>query len=670
MQEQPPNQNTTAIAASAEARPAPSQPNAAPRRLHWAAIAGIALAQVLAYAGQSVLARANEFDPILGSKQALAGSLLIAAALLFGAGARRLILPGAEPKLPPPQARRAALGWLLAAMALSVAATGLFAARGESPAVVIAWLASMAALLGSQLWGRHPARLRIAPEQRPYLAGLGVLLLLGLLTRAYRLATLPYNLDGDFASVGLQARAMLKGEVPQIFAYGWASIPVLGYGPAWLSMAVFGDTLAGLNASGVIEGLLIVVGVFLLGRELFHARVGLIAAALLTISYTHLAASRQAAYLDPVVALVFAIYFLLIGLRDDRGWAIVASGMLTALCFQLYYSGRLVVVIVGFMLLHLLLFRRQWLWKRRWSMPLWALALLISTGPMLVLFARDSNAFLTRTREVFILSPHIIVHEQNVYKVTSITGILLQQARRTALLFHYYRDTGTQFGLQLPFLDPLTAIFFTLGIGYALFRWRQLGAGLLLGWTGLGMLIGCFLTANPPFWPRLLVLLAPTALLAALPLALIYEYSRAHFGSVGRRAAPVLLAVLLAGGGWLNWNAYVAVKGRWATPRTFIGRYLAEQPPDARAYLISANYTFADREFQFLAPGRLVANLKPEQLAGTIAPAGTPTLVIVAAESAEQLQQLQQRYPGQAVEQHSGNDGNQPIFYVMQMPDR
>ena len=58
-------------------------------------------------------------------------------------------------------------------------------------------------------------------------------------------------------------------------------------------MKVFGDGLAGLNASGVIEGLLLIVGVYLLGRDLFHARVGLFAAAVLAISYAHLAASRR-----------------------------------------------------------------------------------------------------------------------------------------------------------------------------------------------------------------------------------------------------------------------------------------------------------------------------------------------------------------------------------------
>jgi hypothetical protein len=131
------------------------------------------------------------------------------------------------------------------------------------------------------------------------------------------------NVDGDFADVGLQARALATGQQQQIFAYGWAAIPILGYLPSALTMMVFGTGLAGLNASGLVEGLLIIIGVYLLGRDLFHARVGLFAAALLTISYTP--RCRPQSCIVTVVFLVFIFYFLLIGLREGR-WALSPVG--------------------------------------------------------------------------------------------------------------------------------------------------------------------------------------------------------------------------------------------------------------------------------------------------------------------------------------------------------
>jgi 4-amino-4-deoxy-L-arabinose transferase-like glycosyltransferase len=415
---------------------------------------------------------------------------------------------------------------------------------------------------------------------------------------------------------------------------------------------------------------LIIVGVYWLGRDLFHPRIGLIAAALMTISYAHLAASRQSVYIDPAFFLLFAIYFLFVGIREGRGLVIVVSGVLTAFCLQVYYPSRIIVFIVGAMLLYLFLFRRNWFWTRRWMILLWGLATLVALGPMLVVFAQSFDAFMSRTREVFILSPEIVKHMQGVYHVDTVSAMLLQQARHSALMFHYYTDTGTQFGFSRPFLDPFMAPLFTLGLGYALFQWRRFGAALVLVWTVLSVVVGCFLTGNPPFWARLMILLPPTMLLAALALNVIYELVNLDLERIGLAQLPLAPAFLVLCMIWVgvqNWNTYVELKGTYGTSRTFMARYLADQPPTTRAYLVSEGFGYQDREFDFFAPGRLVANLTPEQVESKISSAGTPTLVIVTPERADILQQLQKHFPSGSVETHTGNSPNEIVFYVFRL---
>ncbi|MEP7291748.1 MAG: glycosyltransferase family 39 protein, partial [Chloroflexota bacterium] len=296
---------------------------------------------VLAAGGQMVLMNTAPDNPNERSLQAQAGAMLIVGALLFGTLALRSIknfprleMPrGGSVSMPAIEWRSWwAFIWFIVAVVLAVAAMWMFDTTGEDLTVGIIWLASIIALFVGQLWDVRVMFPRIAPENRPYLAVLAVLLIVFLVTRTYQLSTLPYNMDGDFADVGLQARALVTGQQTAIFTYGWAAIPILGYLPPWLSMSVFGTGVAGFRMAGVIEGLLIIVGVYLLGRDLFHARVGLFAAALLTISYTFIAASRQPTFIDPVLFLLYAIYFLLLGLREGRGWAMIASGVLTALC--------------------------------------------------------------------------------------------------------------------------------------------------------------------------------------------------------------------------------------------------------------------------------------------------------------------------------------------------
>jgi hypothetical protein len=337
----------------------------------------------------------------------------------------------------------------------------------------------------------------------------------------------------------------------------------------------------------------------------------------------------------------------------------------------MYYSGRIIIVLIALIVLFKLMLDRAWLKTRGGALALWALAVLLTFGPMLVVFARESDRLASHTRSVFILDPDVIRHMQGVYQVDTVPAMLLQQARHTALLFHYYHDTGTQFGFWRPFLDPFAAILFTLGIGYALFHWQSLGNFLILAWTASGILLGCFLTVNPPFWARLMILLPPVALLAALALHLIYEQIEKITPSLGASRTGIvaaLIAVLIGIVGIVNWNTYVDLKGMYATPRTRIGRYLADQPPSLQAYLVSSNFTFQDREFEFLAPQRLIANLTPEQLNDHTTPLDPSKLIIVTPEQGSALALLQQRFPAGTVEPHAGNPPDEIAFYVFRIP--
>jgi hypothetical protein len=235
-------------------------------------------------------------------------------------------------------------------------------------------------------------------------------------------------------------------------------------------------------------------------------------------------------------------------------------------------------------------------------------------------------------------------------------------------MFHYYSDTGTQFGFRKPFLDPFSATLFTLGVGFALFHARKLGNALMLAWTFTGLVFGCFLTVNPPFWARLMILLPATTVLAALGLDLIYQQVQRAFQSLEARAsvfALVLTVLVLGAVGMVNWNTYIRLKGAYGTVRTYIGRYVASQPASTRAYLISTDLNYQDREFAFLIPGRLVNNLTPEQIDGN--PSLSNALLILTAEQNPLVQQLQQHFPDATFETHMGNSPNEVAFYVFRM---
>jgi hypothetical protein len=213
-----------------------------------------------------------------------------------------------------------------------------------------------------------------------------------------------------------------------------------------------------------------------------------------------------------------------------------------------------------------------------------------------------------------------------------------------------------------------------LGVGYAMAHLRRFAHVLLLTWLGLVLILGVFLTNNAPFWPRVLGLLPPAALLAGLALERLYtpavDWARQRQLVWVRPALVACLAASLIAVGVQNWNTYVASKGSWAMTRTRIGRLVAEMPPQVNAYLVRDPYSFDDRELEFLAPGRLVGNLTEETLRTGAIPASAagPTLIVLTPNHAALLDVLKLRFPGGSAAVLPDNDPGSIGFYTFTIP--
>jgi 4-amino-4-deoxy-L-arabinose transferase-like glycosyltransferase len=611
--------------------------------------------------GTKLLQETSRFGS--GRAHLYGGLVLLAGALLFGALAR-------QPHVPEmPSRSRIRLDtwmatWTILALIAAAYAMFRFVKTQEDRIVDVAWLASVLAMFVGQWHSRTRDEPR--PRGKVQTAVMILLLAAALASRLYHLGTLPFNLDGDYADFGLQARDIALGETKQLFAFGWAAIPLMGYMPAALTMKIAGTGLVGLYLAGVIEGLLAIVAVYLLGSDLFGRRAGVLAAALMTISYTHLHFSRTCAYIDPVFFTTWGLYFLVRALRHGSGLAAVASGTLIALDLEMYYAGRAIVFLAAIAVLLVVLRSRQWLSARLREVALVVVAVVVVLGPMLYLFERNHDAFVSRSRDVLIFTPPVVQHMKSVYGVTSVAAMLAQQAQRAALLFWTYTDTSTQFGARRAFLDSFSATALALGIGYALFTLRRLGSALSLGWLLIILLLGCFLTVNPPFFPRLAMLVAPAALLGAVALDRLYDSvgallsRRSRF--LGWFVPGVALTVAFTLTGLANWTWYEKSFKSWATAGAHLARYLASHP-SLRAYSVAVPSWWArTREFSFLAPGQLLGDLSPEEVAhGEFDPSAT---LIFSPDRGPLVESLRVRYPDAVVEAHPGNSPGEVAFFV------
>jgi len=559
------------------------------------------------------------------------------------------------------------LGLAVLAAAAYIFNMGLYLGGGETALVRWLWLASILLLLAAQWrWVFVDEVVQHVAHHRRFYLGLALVLLIALALRLYRLDTLPQDLHGDMASHGLQAREILSGATPGLVGVGWADIPLAAFLPTVTTMALTGDTgLIGLNLASVIGGLLSVAGLAVLLLQITDRRVAWIAAVLLAVSYTHIHFSRIAEYMDPVPLAVWSLAFLAIGFRSGHSLPFLLSGMAASAAGLMYYSGRVVIVIIVLFLLYLLLLRRDVLRENWPGLATLALGFVVVMGPMTFYFAGHSDQFLSRTREVLVLSnPDALIHLQGKYGVTGLPAVMGEQIKRTLLTFSFYEDSSTQFGIAQPMLDSLMAPLVALGLAYALAHLRRPANFFLACALLTTLVIGGVLTGDAPFWPRMVFALAPAVALAAVAIDRIWDAACQAFGPETTRIVSVIVVGGLIYIGLQNWLIYYPAVKANGRPRAIVGRAIAAQPVTATVCLVPEGESNAnrwissvtEREIDFFLAPRPGYDVPASQLAAGL-PSDHPCLQsgavwLVAADQPQALQQLQAQFPGGRLETH------------------
>lgn len=119
-----------------------------------------------------------------------------------------------------------------------------------------------------------------------------------------------------------------------------------------LSFSIFGVSVWSIKIVAAAIGILTVLGLYLLTRELFSRNVALLSGFFLAISFWHTNFSRIGfrAILVPFI-LVFGFYYLFRGFRTKRILNFIISGIFFGLGFYTYISYRFIVLLLPLVLL-------------------------------------------------------------------------------------------------------------------------------------------------------------------------------------------------------------------------------------------------------------------------------------------------------------------------------
>src|SRR3989344_8396597 len=186
------------------------------------------------------------------------------------------------------------------------------------------------------------------------LMGITVILFLAVFLRFYDIKNVPPGLWSDEAVNGVNTiQALESGPSASWRTGGWKVFYQENFGREGLFIniqALFVKALGHepwvLRLPSAIFGLLTVLGLYFLTKELFLERIALFASFFLATSFWHINFSRIGfrAIMAPFF-LVWAFYFLFLGMRKQKEWIFTSAGFTFGLGFHTYIAYRAAPII-------------------------------------------------------------------------------------------------------------------------------------------------------------------------------------------------------------------------------------------------------------------------------------------------------------------------------------
>jgi len=306
-----------------------------------------------------------------------------------------------------------------------------------------------------------------------------------------------------------------------------------------LSFSLFGPNVFSLRLVPAICGILTVLGLYFLTKELFktiknqqltinNELVALLASFFLATSFWHINFSRIPfrAILVPLL-LVFSFYFLFKGFRKKRTFDFIFSGILFGLGFYTYIAFTLAVLLLGMTLISKCLTHKGKGSQKTFILNTlyFILAITIVALPIGIYFLKNPSDFLGRAAGVSIFT------QENPLKA------LVRSLFSHLLMFNFYGDYNWRHNISgSPVLFWPVGILFLIGLFYSLregyFAFRKKNYSLLttyftlISWWFIMLIPGILTSEGIPHTLRSIGAIPPTFIWAGLGGSLIFEAIR------------------------------------------------------------------------------------------------------------------------------------------------
>ena len=498
--------------------------------------------------------------------------------------------------------RRLGLGCFAASALLLAVSLRLFPA---GPSYAVAWLSygsSMLLLLVAlpSLDGRWTAlagRLGQGTNGSWHLRAaipwcvLVAILALAFAVRVYHLDSLPAGLWFDEADNLAQARLIQRDPGATPVYVPSTNLPSLYLMPIAAVVDLTGVTVTSGRIVSVAFGLAGVVVVFLLVRLILAPSLALVAAFVYAVSRWEINWSRIG--MHGVTAPLFAAltaYLTLRALRSGRVADYGFAGGALGLSLWFYASLRFLPLVLGFMLLHHLVFQRPAARTFLARVLVMVAVMLAVAAPVFQSAIVDSDEFFARTRVTSVFS---------VMSFGDAIGEVWGSLGAHALMFNDRGDPNPRHNLpDTPMLDFMSGVLLVLGLGVALANWRNLALVSLPFWVFFMVLPGVLtLPWEAPQSLRSVGAIPAVVILVTLSVGAVWTVGRSAPWPAVRRGTPAIVLAALGGIAYLNINTYFGpqashpqVYASFSTVETLLARHMLEQQRRGHSLFVSRQF--------------------------------------------------------------------------------
>ncbi|MCC7446369.1 MAG: glycosyltransferase family 39 protein [Anaerolineae bacterium] len=437
------------------------------------------------------------------------------------------------------------------------------------PVILWALLLLQVILFGYNYDRQAGTALALGVRRADWLILLG-LLVMGLVVGAFKLDTFPNVVIGDETGFLGRAQRIAEGlEQQSFFGPGIYTFPIASsvYQAAFIKL--FGTSIGSWRFSSVLISVLAVVPTYLLALKLFSRRLAVLTGVVMLtlpyfLSYGRMGYNNMQAVL-PVAACLYCLY---LAVERESLLYFLLGGIMAGLGFYTYSAGRLGLV-AGVLIVGYLLYWRRGIEKRRLLLlssgfiiaaaltfaPYTVFGqhedpLLFRTKTMETIFPRSDYALVMFTpEELYRDYPPIEIDDSEFFFRPDLYAVMLASGTlRTLLAFHLFNGLvdHTHF-VSAPLAGPVvSAIFYCIGLLFAVIHARQKELAVVLIWFFAGAAFLSILNVYPPRTAHLITIIPALAMLIALGIAACADFVAARVFP-GDPRAPRIAAYGAAG---------------------------------------------------------------------------------------------------------------------------